>query len=1477
MVVDSTEKKRKKKRRQSEMPPVEELPILEVAVVDSTPGEKRKKKKKRDSELLPVEEPAVLEELPIQEVAVVNSTSGEKRKKKKKRNSELPLFEEPVILEEPAQEDEAIVEPPTERKRKKRRSQLPPVEEFAIPEEPVVAKEPTQDDTIVEPATELKQKRKKKRRSEPSPSEALLITAEPTQEDEAVIEPAIERKKKKSKRQSEVQLDEDTLIHDMLILQAVLHAPQIEEAVVDASPERKRKKKKRHSTVEEAQQVEEPAEPEPAVVEVLPELHKKKKKSKRPSAVAEVQLRQESPVVAPQEEEPILQVPSERKSKKKRQSQVLDAEQSGVEPSSKPERQKKKQLAESDERPIDVDVAPEDTPASPYASKSSKKKRDRADDLDVAPEDTSASPYASKSAKKKRDRTEDLGRMPVTSTKKRRKHASPPEAVELEFQYGDGSSLLASHLSGDTNVVARLWEQRYEAQETIPATLSASAADGDYLWPPVEREISPELAGESGPPRRREESIETASEAEDYGLPVSGDPQVDDDPMHVDSSPHMPSFTNDDIESVASFEEGRPLGNRAPSIESDSDRVPDSPSPWPANSASFDGPEDAADIEMHDAEPTFDAESQPGEQEITATPYPEPETASTTASSHSRPPSRHETETPPQESEDGHRQVSPPTTQDSQPEFDGDNGQPDEEVAQSPSPEPVLSARARGKRPVRNSTQEPERLQNPEDEAQQAPRPATRSGRATDVDDGGKDDTPAAASSPASKSLKTPKSRMVTRRKPKTPFFDQGKDAAVEEKDAEAKKEKEEVANAEAFAELPASEVAEPSNSRPKRTKKKTVPTAPKGSNNIILPNGMIKGPSTAAEDQALITTVENFRQTENLTEKQLFDVVHVPKNDWPKGDARRDLYDRLGSSMKEAVPNRDSQWIRGQAKRHFNNFVKGWTPAQEVELRELVKKYPNPTGTTGQWPKIASILNRAPGDCSEHWKNKVSILPTRKLFAWIEDEEQRMYDAVHEAVTKIKASGKISDLSTHTVRKVVNWQDISWNGMGKTRERLQCLKKWNGFVKRGLFSNDIATVLAKPGTAWRLEAIKKDLEKIGEEEKYKMVKVIANSKALVDSEVNWRPIVVTILRNHFQRRAVIMTWKYLRMAVPGEKDMSSWACAQYIRDKYEKEKVFVEAERGEDDVLLPEFFIQEVPPKEADEIDSGGEDGDESDSDAEDEGASAGGAAKTKKTPARSRVKPEPGEPSNSKLASIPEKPKPAAKKATAKKPPAKKPVAKKPAAKRPSASAKASTSASTAGKTPRSEEFAHDTDTGEDEVAESIQEDEAPESIQEYEVPESIQGDDDNVTAPPRDPSIDLAISVPRRASAPTPRTYGKGRTKKVAKRTVVVEDSDNDDEEAPSSPVKRTRAATRRKSTATAVVVVDSDDEDVEPPVSVKKAGKRKREEEEDQKAGQKRARTASEMVSGWEAPVGVPLRAASVLSSDMDDMEDIQATL
>lgn len=1402
----------KKKERHSELPPVQHVPIPKVPIPNEPAGHQ--------------DQPAADNAERQREEKKRHSTS-DKKLKKKKSHSVIPPVEEVPIHEE------AVVEPtPAQKsKKEKRHSKVPPVEEFPIHEEAVV--ESTPDQKVIK-------KKKEKRTLGLPPVEEHVVPEEPTQEEEAVIEPLTERKRKKNKRHAEAQVGDKKRIHD--IFQAILQAAQDEEAPVEASPERKRKMKKPHSEAKEAQLDEATTAPEPAVVEVAPEQKEKEKekkkkekekKSKRHSAAAEVQLPEESVAEVPEEEEEaILEAPSERKGKNKRHSEVLDVDQSAVEPSSKSERKtakselkknKKKQLPQPDVQPDEEDAVPEDPPASPPVLKSSKKKRRR---------------------------TEDPDQEHATSAKKSRKHAPPSEADELELQASNRPSLLASHLNGDTSAVASLWEQRLERQRTVPATQPTSTVDGDNLRPTTERE-SPVLHGDSRSSRRREESIDTTSQAEERGLSTSGHPQVGDDHMHVDS-PRMSPVANDDIESLASDEEGRPLGNRAPSIESDSDRVPDSPSPEPANAGSSDGPQDTADIEMHDVESDLDNTRQHDEEEVSATPYLEPDISSTT-STHSRPPSRQETESPPQDSEDEHREVSSPATEESQLELDNNNGRLGKEVARPPSPEPELSERARGKRPVRPFNQGPEMLQDPDGEAQQlssAPRSATRSERTTDVldVDGGKDDALAAATSPASKPRKTPKSRMSTARKPKTPFFEQ----AEVEKATEA-----EAATAQAFAELPGFEVAEPSKSPPKRNPRKK--PGPKPKSEALADGERLIGRMRPEEVVALKGAVETFLEAENLNTEEFINLVHGSPKDWKKEDRFRGCWTRLWPLLMAACPRRNRKSLQTKTRLLYHSWVGrgAWTPEQEKELVELVKKYTTSTGA--RWSKIGEIINRYGEDCREHWRNKMICGDKRNIDYWTEDEEQMLYEAVQKAVTKIKGNMNFAEIRDKGVSEVVDWIRIGTEGMDGRRDRLQCSKKWAQFLQRGLVHDDIASVMLA-GETWRL--VRKDLEEIKAEDKYKIVKAIADSNVVLDSRVPWEKIEVDIFSNRFQRKSLTMAWKSLREGVPGEKDMQARVCAKYILDKYDKEGVFAE-----------------VVPMTEDDIVDGSELPSESTSAAE--GASAAPGAEILGIPLtrqrkyrKPRVKSEPGE--SSSMASIPQepKPKPATKspaKAATKKPPAK-------AAKPPT---KASTSTSTARKTPRSEEFVHDSDT----------DGEVPESAQEEEIPESVQEED--VPAPPRSPSVELGQAT---SSPPAARSSG-GRTKTVAKRTVII-DSDSEDAPPPaveSSPAKRTRAS-RRKA---AVLVVDEDKEEVKPtreelatPARGKRTYKRKRTvaEEEEPEAGsslsvgmeattpaQKRRKTRATVVGDWDAPVGVPLRAVSVVSSTMADMEDIQATL
>ncbi|KAL2176576.1 uncharacterized protein P884DRAFT_260593 [Thermothelomyces heterothallicus CBS 202.75] len=212
------------------------------------------------------------------------------------------------------------------------------------------------------------------------------------------------------------------------------------------------------------------------------------------------------------------------------------------------------------------------------------------------------------------------------------------------------------------------------------------------------------------------------------------------------------------------------------------------------------------------------------------------------------------------------------------------------------------------------------------------------------------------------------------------------------------------------------------------------------------------------------------------------------------------------------------------------------------------------------KWSYIAGLINRYQKDVRDRWRNYLVCRDTVRTDAWSDGEEERFREVVEKAIEKIRQG--VGKDSKKPAEALVNWLDIS-QAMGYTRSRLQCMEKWKRMRAAEPLPDTVPTVLPQ-GNSWRLEKAREDLRKITAEDKYRLMCAIRDSGVVTDAKINWKPIIKGTFQDVYERQALVVTWGRLRKAVPDWETKTTHDCAQYLCEMYENEGRFGSSEIAE-------------------------------------------------------------------------------------------------------------------------------------------------------------------------------------------------------------------------------------------------------------------------------------------------------------------------
>ena len=403
-------------------------------------------------------------------------------------------------------------------------------------------------------------------------------------------------------------------------------------------------------------------------------------------------------------------------------------------------------------------------------------------------------------------------------------------------------------------------------------------------------------------------------------------------------------------------------------------------------------------------------------------------------------------------------------------------------------------------------------------------------------------------------------SRSNTKRKAKRPFFHD-----------------QEEENANAFAELPLDDVASPP--RPRRSTRPRLPAQGEAGPSALAQKAKTKkpkkrpdpdlavedsdgsapagksqyrsGPFSKSEQNSIIKAVDRFRRDEDLTQEEINRVIH--ENPQTNGQA---VNRQLWSSIQDACPSRPRKKLINWCRQRFHNFAgRGtWTQEQDDELADLIEKHGK------KWSYIAGLINRYPMDARDRWRNYLVCRGNVKTDYWSEGEEDRFRQLVENSIEKIKDG--MGAKRKNSPDELVNWLDIS-EAMGYTRTRLACIEKWKRMRAAEPLADKVPTVLP-PGSSWRLENARKELQALTADDKYLLMRAVLDTRVGTDAKIKWSDIVRNTFHGMYERQTIIVAWGRLRQSVPDWELKTARDCARHLCEMYEREGNFGVAGSGD-------------------------------------------------------------------------------------------------------------------------------------------------------------------------------------------------------------------------------------------------------------------------------------------------------------------------
>lgn len=328
---------------------------------------------------------------------------------------------------------------------------------------------------------------------------------------------------------------------------------------------------------------------------------------------------------------------------------------------------------------------------------------------------------------------------------------------------------------------------------------------------------------------------------------------------------------------------------------------------------------------------------------------------------------------------------------------------------------------------------------------------------------------------------------------------------------------------------------------------------------------GKATGPWTQEELNNLGKVVNDFMEDNNLTQQEVNQLVHAVPS---KAESRnKDFWDKA----EQAIPQRTRKQIMERTRRIYHSFVaRGtWTQEQKEEVHELFETHPK------KWTEIAGMINRDPKDVRDYWRNTYLVLESQIKSRWSKDEEERLREAVEEALSKIRITRENSDEPQRKSRgksgddeAMIDWQQIS-EAMDLTRSRQQCKWKWVDMREKGLVGDDSISLPTQTrssagtsgtrinGISEELANAREDYRGMSPEEKYRLIDAIKDSGAREEKYIPWRTLVDERFRTKWHRPVLRLVWYRLRQTVPNYQDQDVEANARFLVNYYHMHQLF--------------------------------------------------------------------------------------------------------------------------------------------------------------------------------------------------------------------------------------------------------------------------------------------------------------------------------
>ncbi|KAL1747490.1 hypothetical protein HDZ31DRAFT_31905 [Schizophyllum fasciatum] len=266
------------------------------------------------------------------------------------------------------------------------------------------------------------------------------------------------------------------------------------------------------------------------------------------------------------------------------------------------------------------------------------------------------------------------------------------------------------------------------------------------------------------------------------------------------------------------------------------------------------------------------------------------------------------------------------------------------------------------------------------------------------------------------------------------------------------------------------------------------------------------KGKFSAVEESALKDAIQRFREVNDMSEAQLYDMVFAKV----KGVSHQ----RFWSEITAALPQRPLNAVYHYVKRAYHPMSKQgkWTEEEDARLKQAV------ADLGPRWEQVGPRVGRMPADCRDRYRNHLK-LPDRNVGPWTQAEEDELVRVV-KRLTVDKGRDFEQD---------VFWSRVSAE-MGGKRSRQQCRIKWTDSLSKTLKNAD------------------KD-KRWSQEDAFILVHKVDALNVRDDTEIDWK-ILLDPGWNVWSPHTLQRRWTTLKRSIKGWEDMSHAEIMDILRIK---------------------------------------------------------------------------------------------------------------------------------------------------------------------------------------------------------------------------------------------------------------------------------------------------------------------------------------